>query len=96
MGLKEQAERVHDQKSLLDFVRALIADREDEIAKEQVNPSNPCGPGANGWENTTVEDVLEAASRWAEDTDFGQSVGLPPENPWCQFAAFLYLGKIYE
>ena len=95
MELDERADAVCDERSLLDFVRALIADREDEVAKEAVSPSSPYGPGANGWENTRIEDFLGAASSWAESTNFGQTQGLAG-NPWRQFAAFLYCGKIYE
>ena len=93
--LHEQADAVCDEHTLLEFVRALTADREDEITKEALSPSSPYGPGANGWENARIEDFLDAASRWAHSTNFGQTRGLSG-NPWRQFAAFLYCGKIYE
>ena len=48
-----------------------------------------------GWENSTMEDFLESATAWAESTNFGENQGLSG-NPWRQFAAFLYCGKIYE
>jgi len=86
---------VQDKHSFLVFVKALTADRQDEVAKERVSPSSPYGRGANGWENTTIEDFLESATAWAESTNFGQEQGLP-SNPWQQFAWFLYCGKIYE
>jgi hypothetical protein len=54
--LTEKLERVTDLESFLDFVMSLAADRRDEVAKERINPSNRYGHGANGWENTTVED----------------------------------------
>jgi hypothetical protein len=95
MSLHELADAVHDPRSLLEFVRALVADREDEVAKERVSPSPPYGPGANGWENGTIEAFLEAASAWAEATNFGEKQGLSG-NSWRQFAVFLYCGKIYE
>jgi hypothetical protein len=96
MELHEHADAVHDRRTLLDFVRALIADREDEVAKEAGSPSSPYGAGANGWQNGTIEDFLEAASGWAESTNFGEAQGLSVANPWRQFAVFLYCGKIYE
>jgi len=95
MELHELADAVHDSRSFLEFVRALVADRQDEVAKECVSPSSPYGPGANGWENGTIEAFLESASAWAAATNFGEEQGLSG-NPWRQFAAFLYCGKIYE
>lgn len=89
-------EQVSDRASFFAFVRALIADRADAAAKEQVEPSNPWGPGANGWENDTIEAFLEAALRWAEDTNMGVSQGLADAPTWRAFAVFLYCGKIYE
>jgi hypothetical protein len=94
--LHEKLERVIDLESFLDFVRALAADRQDEVAKERVNPSNRYGPGANGWENTTIEDFLSAAASWAEATNMGETQGPPADPTWKNFAAFLYCGKIYE
>ena len=70
-------EQVTDRESFLAFVRALAADREDEVAKEQVQPSSPYGPGANGWENATIEAFLEAALAWAHDFFF-QAMGTVP------------------
>jgi hypothetical protein len=96
LDLHEQASSVDDWKSLLEFARVLRADKEDEGRKERLNPSPPYGPGLNGWENQTIEDFLDAAIRWAESTSFGETQGLSSTNPWAQFAAFLYCGKIYE
>jgi len=45
-------ELVTNLESFLDFVRSLASDRRDEVEKERVGPSNPYGPGANGWEIT--------------------------------------------
>ncbi|HET8629293.1 MAG TPA: hypothetical protein VFL91_17870 [Thermomicrobiales bacterium] len=90
-SIPELLERVTDRQSFLAFDRALIADREDEVASEQAQPSSPYGPGANGWENGTIEQYMEAALAWAKDS--GQ---LPEEPSWRAFATFLYAGKIYE
>jgi len=35
---------VCDSSTFLEFVKELIADREDEIRKEKLNPSSPYGP----------------------------------------------------
>jgi len=99
MNLDEALEHVVDSKTLLDFVRLLRLDRLDDAAKEVASPSSsssPFGPRANGWENQTIESFLEAATAWAEATDFGLSQGLAASNPWRQFAVFLHCGKIYE
>jgi hypothetical protein len=96
MELHEKVERVNDLESFLDFVGALAEDRRNEVEKERINPSNPYGPGANGWENTTIEDFLDAAARWAEATKMGETLGLPADPTWKNFAVFLYCGKIYE
>ena len=60
-------ESVHDSKSFLVFVKELIADRENEIKKEKISPSSPFGPGANGWENGTIETFLDAAAACTEE-----------------------------
>lgn len=94
--LYDRADAVCDEKSFLEFVKDLIADRERAIEAEKQNPSTPYGPDAGGWENVSIEHFLEAAVAWAEDSNFGLNQGLVASNPWHRFAAFLYAGKIYE
>jgi hypothetical protein len=89
-------EQIKDAESFLVFARALATDRASSFAKEKTNPSSPYGSDVNGWNNTTIESFLEGAISWAEDSDFGITQGLDQANPWRQFAAFLYCGKIYE
>ena len=95
MELEEYLDKVVDEKSFIDFVRALQADKEDENRKEKENPSNPYSHGWNGWENSTIEGFLESAVAWAEDSKFGAQLE-PNANQWKKFALFLYGGKIYE
>lgn len=95
IDLDEKLESVVDRESFLDFVRALVADREDEVTKERESPSDPYGPGANGWENGTIENFLDAALAWTEDW-IGRDGELPSEPSWKSFARFLYAGKYYE
>jgi len=92
--LNKLLERVIDRKSFLDFVKALIRDREDEIEKEKESPSNPYGLGANGWENGTIEAYLESSVAWTEDSIGGEHE--LPEASWKSLARFLYAGKYYE
>ena len=87
---------VKDEATFLAFVEALRLDRIEEKEREHVSPSSPLGPGANGWQNQTIEQFLGAAVSWAEDTDVGLTQGLDPTKPWKRFAVFLYCGKIYE
>jgi hypothetical protein len=79
--LHEQLEGVTDEATFLAFVQALIVDRRGD---------------AEHWENESIEDFLEAASAWAEDSAFGSQQGLSLASPWRKFATFLFLGKIYE
>ena len=95
MKLEEYLDKVEDEISFLDFVRALQVDKEDEQRKENDNPSNPYNHGWNGWENSTIEGFLESAVAWAQDSDFGRAIE-PNANQWKRFALFLYGGKIYE
>ena len=87
---------VEDETTLIDFITALAADREDEVQKERSSPLSPYGPGANGWENGTIDTFLGAAAAWAESSKNGMPLYPKPTNPWKRFADILYAGKIYE
>lgn len=86
-------ETVHDRASFVEFVRVLGEDFADESAKKEENPSSPYSPGANGWEHSTIDAFLEAASAWAVDDRCDPS---QYGNPWRYCAQVLYMGKIYE
>jgi hypothetical protein len=92
----ELLEAVVDEASFLKFVVALREDREAEVSAQKIKNVDSFGRGPNDWENHTIEAFLEAASSWAEDSDFGKTQGLTDANPWKKFAVFLYCGKIYE
>ena len=94
--LSQLLEGVSDEKSFLRFVEALIADRKISARAQKENPAGPWGPDAGGWENTSIESFLEAATAWATDSDFGLKQGLAENNAWKRFAVFLNAGKIYE
>jgi hypothetical protein len=81
MQLHEKLDAVTDEATFLEFVCALTADRRDN---------------AQAWENSSIEDFLEASRSWAEDSEFGSRQGLSAASPWKKFAVFLYCGKIYE
>ena len=89
-------ENVDDEKTFLEFVEALSADKLDEVKKEEENPSSPYSPGVNGWETDVIEDFLDSAVRWANATQNGTPHYEVPSNPWMRCAEILYAGKIYE
>jgi hypothetical protein len=45
MTSNDYLEAVHDRASFLEFVRALMRDREEEVRKEKLSPSYPMGQG---------------------------------------------------
>ncbi len=92
MELYELLEKVDVPESFLEFVRMLQADRLAEVGRQ----TDDFGRGANGWENHTIEDFLEAAVRWGEDSDMGANQGIENASVWKKCATFLYCGKIYE
>jgi len=96
MSPEQLLERVHDRESFFEFVSALANERRTDAIAERAQPSLPYGPTQSGWENTTVEDFLDAALRWAQTTRMGQTQGLSEEASWKSFAVFLWCGKIYE
>jgi hypothetical protein len=89
-------EKVCDEASFIAFLEALSKDWYDEQRKEAVDPSPPYGPGANGWENGTIGDFLEAASACALDHLNNPTSTFKWDNPWRQAAAIIYSGKYYE
>lgn len=94
--LRTIADQVHDEATFVRFVEALARDWEDERSKEAIVPSSPYGPGANGWENGTVGQFLDAAAAWAEASREGLASYEPPSNPWRRCAHILLAGKFYE
>ena len=83
---------MHDERSFLAFVKALVEDRRLADRLDE----GPYG-ARRGWQNDSIADFLESAVAWTEDSDFGRNQGVPVEaSPWCRAAIFLYCGKIYE
>ena len=91
-SLNELLEHVDGPNSFIEFVRALSVERRSESRQ----PVDACGRSASGWENHTIEDFLDAAVAWAEDSEMGVSQGIDESNVWHRCAVFLYCGKIYE
>ncbi|NBF05003.1 hypothetical protein GV819_22200 [Pseudomonas sp. Fl5BN2] len=89
MDLDQRLQQVVDERSFLEFVQALIADRRQEQRKTLAGQSG-------SWHNDSIEDYLDSAHAWAEATAVGATQGLAEASPWQRFAVFLYCGKIYE
>lgn len=89
-------ESVEDEESFIRFVSALGEDKAEETKEKTRNQSSPFGKGDKGWENTKIEDFLEAAAEWAKDSQAGLEYYKKPENIWKRCADILYAGKIYE
>lgn len=84
LELHEKLNTIKDRTDLADFVDALIADYENDLA---------------GWENADLQSFLQAISEWIRSMDCAyKNVGKEfPANPtWDMFARILYAGKIYE
>ena len=99
--LHELAADVEDEESFIRFAKALIADRENAAKLESTSPTPGTGPDAGGWENRTIEDYLDGAVAWAENSDFGRRMAFPEfemkeASEWKRFAAFLFAGKVHE
>jgi hypothetical protein len=84
-------ETVISKQSFLDFVDALRLDRIDELEKEKIEKSGLYGPGANGWQNGTIEAFLDAIHSYGQDCD-----EIKEEPNWKMFALLLMAGKMYE
>jgi len=88
-------ETVEDEASFLTFVRTLAADRRLAAKIEGNSPDGYEAP--RGWQNATIEQFLDSALSWADDTEFGRTQGLADNvSPWRRLAVFLKAGKIYE
>ena len=96
VDLHSLVEEVHDEATFIEFLKALMRDRIDEVRKEAISPSDPYGPGANGWENGSIEQFLDAAAAWGEASKDGLIYYTKPENPWRRCAHILFAGKFYE
>ena len=85
------SDNVNDEKTFIEFLTALMKNRELEVEKEKENPSSPYEAGALGWQNHDIEGFLESAVAWAEATKESSE-----SNPWKRAAQIIHAGKTYE
>lgn len=89
--LIESLEAVRDERTFIRFVELLMKDR------RAANGLAVTADGFQGdWANQRIDEFLEAALAWADDSGFGERPGPRPTNPWQLFASFLWAGRSYE
>jgi hypothetical protein len=101
--LHDLADEVQDEVSFIRFLFALATDRAAEVGQDRIAPTSPYGSGSRGWENSTIEAFLFAATAWASGSQNGLPTVLdgvpgyrPPSNPWKRCAQIMLMGKHYE
>ncbi|MGG6267648.1 hypothetical protein ACQ4M3_11680 [Leptolyngbya sp. AN03gr2] len=92
--LIDYLEAVEDRETFIEFVRALIRDREASVLREQQASEFQRGYGAFGWQNCSIESYFEAALACVEA--HAERDDILKEATCRSFAEFLYIGKIYE
>ena len=90
------AEAVADERASIRLLQMMALDRQDEQQKELARPSSPYSAGANGWENGSIEDFLEAAAAWAEATSQTTNLGAEGSDAWRRAAMIIVAGAFYE
>ncbi|MGX1163844.1 hypothetical protein AB7M16_000110 [Bradyrhizobium sp. USDA 372] len=90
------ADAVSDEQGFIRLLRKMAFDRGDEQQKELAGPSSPYGPGANGWENGSIEAFLEAAAAWAEATQDTSGLEAKAPDIWRRAAKIIVAGAFYE
>ena len=96
---------VVDKQTFVGCLKVLAEDRADEVEKEKQDPSSAYGAGRNGWENGSIEALLESAAAWAgglpgPNPVIVNGISIPgytkPDDPWKRCADIIYAGKFYE
>lgn len=82
-------EKVNNRESFILFVKELIKDRESARKIESNAPEKNNYSSVSDWENPNVENFLDGAVSWLEDSERN-------DISWKLMAEFLYCGKIYE
>ena len=94
--LMSLADAVSSEQSFIRLLQEMAVDRADEQEKELAALSSPYRPGANGWENSSIEAFLEAAAAWARATQDTSSLEATAPNIWRRAAQIIVAGAFYE
>ena len=95
MSLEKYLDYVVDEKSFIQFAKALQTDKEEENRIEKEKPSPPDSQGHEKWENGSIEAFLESSIAWSDGIRFGQMYS-KDLNPSRKFTQFSFAGKTYE
>lgn len=87
--LVDYLDNVNNRGSFIVFVKELTKERSKAQKLEFENPVKYKYNGALEWQNTSIEQYLECAVSWLEDSN-------RKDISWKLMAEFLYCGKIYE
>ncbi len=93
MSPENLIDKVKDKETFIQFLDALILDRQDAENLERDNPTKYQWDGANNWQNSSISSFLESASMYLIE---GPHRHEGDKINWKDLAAFLYFGKIYE
>jgi hypothetical protein len=85
-------DKVHDQKSFIEFVEALAEERNEAELMEHAQPEIYMD-GALNWKNSDIQSFLYSALMYFEPKPLHKPEAQPS---WKMMAEFLYYGKIYE
>ena len=94
--LMAAAEKVADEKAFIQLLHLMRDSWMDERDKELIKPSEPYSAGANGWENGSIGDFLDASAAWAEAISPEDSDGSSVSETWRRAARILVAGAFYE
>ena len=95
VDLTKMAELVRTEADFLRFMKALLADWQDEQEQLKANPNTQNGtPGPNGWKNETIGAFLDAMIAWTESSDHTHQHNAPAD--WRSFALMVLAGGRYE
>jgi hypothetical protein len=83
--LEDALENVKDEHTFRIFLNALAEDRRESATD----------PGSR-WQWDKIEDFLEAAGNWSQDSERGLAQYQVPSNVWKRCADIIFSGKIYE
>jgi hypothetical protein len=96
LDLISVAEKVADERAFIRFLQLMAKDWEEGRQRELAMPRPPYSAGANGWENGSIGQFLEAAAAWAEATSPTAKLESEASDAWRRAAMIVVAGAFYE